>query len=410
MLETSEPSSGTVMTQQPKVLRPYGYPAQFNTPRDPQSIRLITRKWLPMHKLWTPLEVALFMPTTDADLIATFNRIPLGTRPFAITFESHLPRLFGYEDSAAFRYFTRKLADTRCRAIIPISKFARGLFLRQQRSCAYLDILKDKLTDPIHPNIRVPEKRPRQDRRGERALKCVFVGGHFIRKGGLSVLHAARRAHEEGLPIEFHIVSDMTMGAANGVWTDPNALDFANDYLVALKLPNLHHHGKLANSELLALLHTSDVSLLPTLSDTYGYSVIESFAMGVPVIGTACCALPEIIEEGVNGFLIDLPVTEHGVWAPLWAHDHDGADYIRILRDTTEKVGARLLAHLATLAVDREKLEKMSVAAFDTARYRFAASKRDRELEALYHTLAAAPYSRKKDRATSGPSRETASF
>lgn len=379
------------MMRPPKVLRPFGYPSQFNTPRNPRHVRMETRKWLPLHKIWKPLEVALLTPALDADLIATFNRIPLGPRPFVITFESHLPRLFNYEDSAAFRYFSRRLASRRCRAIVPISGFARKMFLNQHQGSPLYEALLAKLTNPIHPNIPVPKSRPRADRRQAKTLRCVFVGGHFIRKGGLSVLHAAKLAQQRGWPIEFHIVSNMTMGARNGVWTDPTNLDFAADLLAALDLPNVHHHGKIPNAALLELLSSADVSLLPTLSDTYGYSVIESFAMGVPVIGTACCALPEVIEDGYNGYLIDLPVTDMGIWDQLWAHDHDSPEYQRILRTTAEDVGMSILSRLEALVHDRGLLEALSDNAFQTAQDRFDASKRGPELEALYLDLLGAP-------------------
>lgn len=385
----------------PKVLRPYGYPSQFNTPRKPRRVRIVTRKWLPLHKIWTPLEVALVTPTFDVDLIASFNRIPLGSRPFVITFESHLPRLFNHEDSVAFRFFSRQLADPRCRAIIPISGFARRMFLKQHRGGPVFDALEAKLTNPIHPNIMVPETRPRPDRRREKTLRCVFVGGHFIRKGGLSVLHAAREAHRLGWPIEFHIVSAMTMGAKNGVWTDPVDPTFANDLLSALDLPQVHHHGQMANADLLDLLSTADVNLLPTLSDTYGYSVIESFAMGVPAIGTSCCALPEVIDHERTGYLVDLPVDDMGVWAPLWAHDHNGPEYRRTLGRTVEDVGMQVLSRLETLMRNRELLETMSENAFRKAQESFASSRRDRELETFYLTLLDGPLRQAGQRPTS---------
>ena len=352
---------------------------------------MVTRKWLPLHKIWKPLEVALVTPTLDADLIATFNRIPLGPRPFVITFESHLPRLFNFEDSAAFRFFSRQLAHPRCRAIVPISGFARRLFLNQHRGSPLYDTLESKLTQPIHPNLPVPATRPRKDRRRERTLRCVFVGGHFIRKGGLSVLHAARQAHRLGWPVEFHIVSAMTMGADKGVWTDPANLDFASEFLSALDLPNVQHHGRMANADLLALMSSADVSLLPTLSDTYGYSVLESFAMGVPAIATSCCALPEVIDDGRTGYLLDLPVNETGIWASLWAHDHDSAEYRDILRSTAERVGMALLSRLETLMHDRDLLETLSDNAFEKARNDFASAVRDPQLEALYLKLLDAP-------------------
>ncbi|MEM8580376.1 MAG: glycosyltransferase family 4 protein [Pseudomonadota bacterium] len=385
------------MKRKPRVLRPFGYPARFNTPRDPQEVNMITRRWLPLHKAWMPLEVALVTPTLDADLIATFNRIPLGPRPFVITFESHLPRLFNRENSAAFRFFSKRLAGPRCRAIIPISDFARRQFMKQHEDGPLAEALSAKLTDPIPPSIPVAKVKPRENRGQENNLRCVFVGGHFIRKGGLAVLHAAREAHRRGDPIEFHIVSDLTMGARAGVWTDPSDLGFAADLLEALSLPNVAHHGKLPNSDLLALLTTSDVSMLPTLSDTYGYSVIESFAMGLPAIGTACCALPEIIAPGRTGELLELPVNSVGVWAELWSHNHESEAYRRVLLDTVTDVGDQLLVKLRALATDRDRLEAMSDAAFAEAKSRFASAVRDPQLEDLYLRALKAPLERPKE-------------
>ena len=39
---------------------------------------------------------------------------------------------------------------------------------------------------------------------------------------------------------------------------------------------------------------TSHIGLLPTYNDSYGYSVIEFFSYGCPVITTNILALPEI--------------------------------------------------------------------------------------------------------------------
>lgn len=59
------------------------------------------------------------------------------------------------------------------------------------------------------------------------------------------------------------------------------------------------------------LLQKSHVGLLPSWSDTYGYSVLEMQAAGVPVITTNIRALPEINSEEV-GWMINLPLSNTG--------------------------------------------------------------------------------------------------
>ena len=56
-------------------------------------------------------------------------------------------------------------------------------------------------------------------------------------------------------------------------------------------------------------LAKADVFLLPSVCDKYGLmegipvAIMESMAMGLPVISTFHSGIPEIIEDGVSGFL-----------------------------------------------------------------------------------------------------------
>ncbi|MCP4723513.1 MAG: glycosyltransferase family 4 protein [bacterium] len=53
------------------------------------------------------------------------------------------------------------------------------------------------------------------------------------------------------------------------------------------------------------LIDSLDVSVLTSPNETFGLVLIESLAMKVPVIGSDNGGVPEIIEDGVNGFLIE---------------------------------------------------------------------------------------------------------
>ena len=55
----------------------------------------------------------------------------------------------------------------------------------------------------------------------------------------------------------------------------------------------------------LAELYTSaTVFVLPSMFDAWGHVFIEAMGYGLPCIGTAICAMPEIIDDGVTGRLV----------------------------------------------------------------------------------------------------------
>ncbi len=60
------------------------------------------------------------------------------------------------------------------------------------------------------------------------------------------------------------------------------------------------------NQQVLELLKTCDVGLLPTYADTYGFSALEAQSAACPVISTDVRALPEINNTEV-GWLINVP-------------------------------------------------------------------------------------------------------
>jgi L-malate glycosyltransferase len=59
--------------------------------------------------------------------------------------------------------------------------------------------------------------------------------------------------------------------------------------------------GNVASIE--TVLPVAKVMLLPSDSESFGLAALEAMACGVPVIGTSAGGLPEVVEEGVCGFL-----------------------------------------------------------------------------------------------------------
>ncbi len=69
----------------------------------------------------------------------------------------------------------------------------------------------------------------------------------------------------------------------------------------------------LAFEQLLAYYTAADLCVVPSPYEPFGLVVVEAFACGTPVVATCHGGPPEIIDEGVNGYLVD--PTEPEAWA-----------------------------------------------------------------------------------------------
>jgi starch synthase len=67
-----------------------------------------------------------------------------------------------------------------------------------------------------------------------------------------------------------------------------------------------HWHETLPYSEVLRVMQESDVLVLPSLSDAFGLVVLEAMACGLPVIVTPNTGASELIQDGLEGFVVPI--------------------------------------------------------------------------------------------------------
>ncbi|MHC5615588.1 MAG: glycosyltransferase family 4 protein [Nostoc sp.] len=290
-----------------------------NLPRNSQHTLIRSKTFpagkYPIEKVWYPL--GSFMPWQPVSggyqVIHTFNRIICTNKPWFVTFEDHR---FLYRDpqtkleEVTYKFLNNRLALENCKRIIAISDYARLRFMNWVKEWDVASKIIGKV-DVIHPNfaVRVNQHKSYQNKEN---LQLIFIGNHIARKGGVVALRLAKKAAKLGLPITIHIVSELWCGF--GVPTDfPDANRYAED-LKLLDLNNVVFHNIIPNAKVLELLSQSHFQLMPSLMDTYGYSIIEGFSVGTPAITTNVCALSEIVRHGENGYVLELPLDKLRHW------------------------------------------------------------------------------------------------
>jgi glycosyltransferase involved in cell wall biosynthesis len=118
------------------------------------------------------------------------------------------------------------------------------------------------------------------------AQRALFVGIDFERKGGPVLLEAWPLVRER-VPNAELIVA--------GVPGDPGP-----------ELPaGVSWTGWVDRAALADLYRSASVFVLPSIFDPCPNVLREAMGYGLPCVGTYCCAIPEIIDDGVTGSLVE---------------------------------------------------------------------------------------------------------
>ena len=64
--------------------------------------------------------------------------------------------------------------------------------------------------------------------------------------------------------------------------------------------------GQLLQNEIINYYYNSDIIVLPSISESFGKVLVEANACGKPVVATATTGAKEIIQDGINGFLVPI--------------------------------------------------------------------------------------------------------
>jgi len=165
-----------------------------------------------------------------------------------------------------------------------------------------------------------PSRHPPGDGRRDDA---VFLGRLSPCKGPEVAIEAARAA---GVPIR--LAGEVHPADATPAWT--------RRLRAALELPRVEHVGAVGGARKLELLGGARALLMPIRwEEPFGLVMIEAMLCGTPVIAFPRGAAPEIVDEGLTGFLVDGPQEMADVLGQL-----DGFDRVTCRRRAVARFGA----------------------------------------------------------------------
>jgi glycosyltransferase involved in cell wall biosynthesis len=132
-----------------------------------------------------------------------------------------------------------------------------------------------------HPGIDLHRYKPAVRRPRER-LRVLFVGGRFAHKGGPELLAAL--ADRLGIEVDLDLVTPAQLPELDGV--------------------RVHRLGP-SDPQLLDLHQQADLLCLPSNGDAVPWAVLEAMACGTPVLASNVGAIPDLLDGGRAGILVD---------------------------------------------------------------------------------------------------------
>ena len=116
--------------------------------------------------------------------------------------------------------------------------------------------------------------------------KILFVGRDFKRKGGILVYEAFALLKKKHPEYELHIAGPAKLTKVQS-------------------LPGCYFYGDCSKDDLSLLFNKCDIFCMPSYFEAYGLIFIEALTYGLPCIGRNAFEMPNFIQEGETGYLIN---------------------------------------------------------------------------------------------------------
>ena len=131
-------------------------------------------------------------------------------------------------------------------------------------------------------------------KKGDSAKTIIFVGRLHPVKAVQYLIEAMAIIHQEMPDVKLVIVGD---GAERSRLEElAERLDLKSCIQFA---------GQVPQERIPQVMHQADVFALPSLTEGFPVVLLEAMAAGLPIVATNVGGIPDIVEDGVNGYLVN---------------------------------------------------------------------------------------------------------
>lgn len=223
---------------------------------------------------------------------------------------------------------------------------------------------------------------PRQQRRSDGVFRILFIGNHFFDKGGREIHKAASQ-----LATKYDLRLDIVTSAP------PHHADSLHDFVRHHQEPWCHWHiPRVSRRELVEdFFPNSDVFAMCSYIDAFGFVLVEALAAGLPLIAANVYAQREIVDDGVNGFLIDTPSSAFE-GNPSVRTQRSVEEYRKVILEESgfNQVATDIRERLRTLIEDSRLRTEMGKKSYQMASEgRFSIRIRNQQLKRIYEEAVA---------------------
>lgn len=266
--------------------------------------------------------------------------------------------------------FAERVAYENADAVVAVSHGMRDDILR-----SYPAVDPEKV-HVIHNGIDLEEwKRPT----GEAAERAADVPARYgIDPDRPTVIFVGRITRQKGLPYFLRAVEllpeDAQVVICAGAPDTPEIAAEVDELVADLQTKRdgvIHISEMLPHEDLVAVLSAADVFVTPSIYEPLGIVNLEAMALELPVVGTATGGIPDVIVDGVTGYLVPIEQAQDGTGVPL--------DPSQFEADLAERI--------TWVLEDPEKAREMGKAGYERAKEHFSWEKIGDETVELYRTL-----------------------
>jgi glycosyltransferase involved in cell wall biosynthesis len=250
-----------------------------------------------------------------------------------------------------------RLRSNNCKAILCHCEATRQSFLKYLNCKGFEHKLQI-----LYPSSHLIEMPPRKGK----SITFLSIMSLFKQKGGIQVLEAFSQLEKKNNDVKLIIRADVPREIQEK-YNSPN-IEY-QDYFSQI----------VPREELIKTVYSqADVFIYTTFCDSFGYSLIDALVAKLPIISTNLFAAPEVVEEGKNGYIVNIPGYKKEEYVQEYHIEN-------MTKEQEQGFIHKLYKAMEKLAMDKELREKMANESYDKiSQGKFSIKQRNIKLKQVY--------------------------